>query len=115
MPYLRNSKNEKIQTDTEKANIFTELLKKIYSTDTEMEALATDTGDDQEIEDHHDYIQDSVEQHIDNLTFHTHTDITRLNNIQFPPLSLEEVKKLIRVLKQRSPGPTGISRTYLTR
>ena len=78
-----------------------------------MEALATDTGDDQEIEDHHDYIQDSVEQHIDNFTFHTHTDITI--TYKSPPLSLEEVKKLIRGLKQRSPGPTGISRTYLTR
>ena len=109
MPYLKDHHNQKIQTAAGKEALFTNHMEEIYKNDPGEEEADSDPN----IEDHIQAVESFVADNIDSFMPHPRADATRLDPIQFPPLTTEEVKKLIHSLKQKTPGPSGITATHL--
>ena len=105
MTYLRDDQNQPVHTHLGKERLFTRNTTKLYTENTYIED-----------EDLH-FDEDNINFVNGTTTFayldpYTHADTNRLE-ISFPPITLEELKKLIRTRKQRCPGPTGITATHL--
>ena len=107
MPYLRDEHNNKLRLPSEKAALFTRHYTKLY-TENSMEE-DEDLGFDMEnIATTNHYISENMS----NIQPFQNADTDRLD-ITFPPISFDELKKLIMSRKQKAPGPSKITARHL--
>ena len=107
MSYLRDNSGNKVQTNHEKQQLFTEYMRPIYTENTP------------ERDDELNFDMNNIRLVNSHVTHHAlwnhpypQADVSRLD-ITFPPATLDELKKLIKTRKQRAPGPTGLTAIHL--
>ena len=100
VPYIRDHHNNKLHTNTDKETHFREHWQKIFTNN--------DPIDNNFNYDHIETIETTLQNNIQNITVFDHADQNRLN-INFPPITIEELQTSIKSFKQKAPGPTGIT------
>ena len=103
-PYLRHDGN-RLETPQQKEPIFRNHWTQIYS--------GLDDEDNDFDHEHTDAIVDEMRQHVDLLSPHGTGDARRLNDLTFPPITLDELTDVIKRTKQKAPGPTQITALQL--
>ena len=104
IPYIRDSHNNKLHTPEEKEEAFRNHWKHIFRNDLEDEDF-----DENNI----DLVEGYIGAHEGDLTPYQLSDDSRLESLQCPSISLEEVKQTIKRFKQRAPGPNKITAIQL--
>ena len=104
IPYLRDSQNNKLHSPEEKEEAFRNHWKLIFRNDLEDEDF-----DEENLE----LVEAYTETHQEDLTPYHLSDDTRLENLQCPHITLEEVTQTIKRFKQRAPGPNNITAIQL--
>lgn len=104
-PYLKDHNNRRIDSDVDKEKLFRDHWSKVYN--------GQDDEDNEFNDDNIDAVTDFVTNNYDNTTsFHT-GDLSRLDPNDCPPITIDDLKSLIKRTKQKSPGPTGITTLHL--
>ena len=101
--YLKDEKNEIIQDPKKKEKLFREHWQNIFRND-----LEDDIFDSANIE----KVERRIFSHTPDVSPYSFGDLTRLNN-EFPPITLTELKQIIKKRKQRAPGQTKITAAHL--
>ena len=103
-PYLRDEQDNKLETPQEKEAIFRRYWTKIFTND--------DDEDNNFDYDHIDEIEAEVTRRIDETIPYEYGDLDRLTD-DCPPISQQEMWDIVRKLKPKAPGPTGITALQL--
>lgn len=99
-PYLKDNTDNRAHTPQEKEALFTEHWKEIFTEDEDNDAFDKDN-----IEAVTQYMLNN--KHL--TTTYDCSDLNRLDIIQMPYITIEELIQTLRTFKQKAPGPTGIT------
>jgi hypothetical protein len=102
IPYLEHN-NTQLHTPQEKEPIFRQHWQQIF---TEQEHEQFDL-------EHINTIQEYMNNLAPQITPHHTGNIDRLNQLHFPPITIEEFIHTLKTFKQKAPGPTGITTLQL--
>ena len=104
IPYIIHN-NTKIHDTPQKEIIFRNHWTSIFD------------GKDPDINDfdhrHIRHIEQTLQNNAHNTTPHNSSDLNRLDPIQFNPITLQDIKTAITRMKQKAPGPSGITAIQL--
>jgi len=99
-PYIKDRQGNRLDTPQEKETLFTQHCTTIFTED--------DNNDDFD-KDHIETIEQYMHNNRQLNTCYNNSDLTRLDNNDMPPITMDELTNTIKTFKQKAPGPTGIT------
>ena len=108
MPYLVDTQGNKIFTERDKEVLFRDIWKNIFK---------IDPRDNQTFDlNHESMVQNYLHAHDFELELYARTDLDRLDtdNYLTRPVTLNDLKQIIRDMKNKAPGESGIKKIMLT-
>lgn len=99
-PYLRDSGNNKVHTSEDKETLFRELWSNVFQEDSDTEDFD---------EDHIETVENFISDHSEEIIPYNTGDMSRLDPINCPRITLDELKDTVEHMKHKAPGATKIS------
>lgn len=103
-PYLKDNAGNRLHTPQDKEKLFTEHWTNIFTDDDN-----NGDFDEENIEAVTHYMQNN--EHL--TTTYEQSDMSRLDIIHMPYITIEELTQTLKTFKQKAPGPTGITTIQL--
>ena len=101
--YIKDNQGNRIYNTREQTEIFRRHLQEVHE---------EDSDDDEYDRDNLERVENYINENNSDFQSYQSPDLERLNN-ECPPISTEEIKKIIKYSKQNAPGPSGITKAYL--
>lgn len=105
IPYLKDTQQNRYYSAEEKEPLFRNHWQHLFSNN--------DNDNNNFDYDHIQEIEDQMQQNIQATVPHDTGNLQRINQTEFPPISLEELDKTLQSFKQKAPGPTGITTAHI--
>ena len=103
-PYIKDHTGQKIYNDRDKEVIFRNYWKNVFKI-SDTENLDFDRQND-------NFIRQQTIDNTDIITPHQTSDINRLN-VESPAVTLNEIKSVIKTIKQKAPGKSKITKKHI--